>query len=54
MSKIKLVAIDLAKRCYQIGALDEHGKILYNRKLSPSKFALAIQQLEPKIVAMEA
>lgn len=54
MNKIKLVAIDLAKRCYQLGAIDEHGKILYNRKLSPSKFALAVQQLEPTIVAMEA
>src|SRR5690606_34383470 len=54
MSKIKLVAIDLAKRCYQIGALDEHGKILYNRKLSPAKFAEALQQLEPTIVAREA
>src|SRR5690606_40377685 len=54
MNKIKLVAIDLAKRSYQIGALDEHGKILYNRKLSPAKFAEALQQLEPTIVAMEA
>ena len=54
MNKIKLVAIDLAKRCYQVGAIDEHGKMLYNRKLSPAKFALAMQQLEPTIVAMEA
>jgi transposase len=54
MSKIKLVAIDLAKRCYQMGAIDEHHKVLYNRKLSPAKFALAIQQLEPTIIAMEA
>jgi transposase len=54
MSKIKLVAIDLAKRCYQVGAMDEHGRMLYNRKLSPAKFALAMQQLEPTIIAMEA
>lgn len=54
MSKIKLVAIDLAKRCYQMGAIDEHHKVLYNRKLSPAKFMLAIQQLEPTIIAMEA
>jgi transposase len=54
MSKIKLVAIDLAKRCYQVGAIDESGKLIYNRKLSPAKFALAMQQLEPTIVAMEA
>lgn len=54
MSKIKLVAVDLAKHCYQIGAIDEHGKLLYNRKLSQAKFALAMQQLEPTTVAMEA
>jgi transposase len=54
MNKIKLVAVDLAKRCYQVGAIDEHGKLLYNRKLSVAKFALAMQQLEPPTVAMEA
>lgn len=54
MNKVKLVAIDLAKRCFQVLAIDAHGKLLYNRKLSASKFKLAIQQLEPTIVAMEA
>lgn len=54
MNKIKLVAIDLAKRCYQVLAIDVHGKMIYNRKLSASKFKLAVQQLEPTIVAMEA
>jgi len=54
MAKIKLVAIDLAKRCYQVGAIDEHGKVIYNRRYSPGKFALAMQQLEPTIIAMEA
>ena len=33
MNKIKLVAIDLAKRCYQVGAIDQHGKLMFNRKL---------------------
>jgi transposase len=54
MNKIKLVAIDLAKRCYQVGAIDEQGKLMYNRKLSAAKFALAMQQLEPTVIAMEA
>jgi transposase len=54
MNKIKLVAIDLAKRCYQMVAIDDQGKVLYNRKLSASKYKLAIQQLEPTIVAREA
>lgn len=54
MNKIKLVAIDLAKRCFQVVAIDQHGEVLYNRKLSPAKFAIFVQQLEPTIVAMEA
>jgi transposase len=54
VNKIKLVAIDLAKRSYQVAALDEHSQLLYNRKLSARKFALAMQQLEPTTVAMEA
>jgi transposase len=54
MNKIKLVAVDLAKRCYQVAAIDQHGKLMFNRKLSPAKFALVMQQLEPTIVAMEA
>jgi transposase len=34
--------------------MDERGKLLYNRKYSPSKFALVMQQLEPTTIAMEA
>lgn len=54
MNKIKLVAIDLAKRCYQAGAIDEHRKLLFNRKLSRAKLAVLLQQLEPTVIAMEA
>jgi len=54
MSETKLVAVDLAKRVYQVAAFDEHGKVLYNRKYSAAKFALQVHQLEPTIVAMEA
>jgi len=54
MNKIKLVGIDLAKRCYQVCALNEHDKVQYNRKYTAQKFAEAIQQLEPTIVALEA
>jgi len=42
MDKIKLSAIDLAKRCYQLGAIDESGKVMFNRKLSPATTALHI------------
>lgn len=54
MAKIKLVAVDLAKRWFQVLAIDEQGGVLYNRKLSAAKFALAVHQLEPTIIAMEA
>ncbi len=54
MNKIKLVGIDLAKSCYQVCALDEYGKELYNRKYTAKKFAEAMQQLEPTTVALEA
>lgn len=54
MRKIKLVGIDLAKSWYQICALDEGGTVLHNRKYSAQKFALAVHQLEPTIIAMEA
>lgn len=54
MSKINLVGVDLAKHCYQVCALDGRNKILYNRKYTARKFAEAMQQLEPTIIAMEA
>ncbi len=54
MNKIKLVGIDLAKHCYQVCAIDQHGKIVYNRKYTAKKFAEAMHQLEPTIIAMEA
>jgi transposase len=54
MSKINLVGIDLAKRCYQVCALSEHNTVLYNRKYSAKKFGEAMHQLEPTTVALEA
>jgi len=54
VNKIKLIGIDLAKRCYQVCALDQHGKIVYNRRYTAKRFAEAMHQVEPTIVAMEA
>lgn len=54
MNKITLVGIDLAKRCYQICALDERGTVVYNRRFTAAKFALAMQQLPATTIAMEA
>lgn len=54
MNKTKLVAIDLAKHCYQVGAFDARGQVIFNRKVSSAKFAAVLQQIEPTVVAMEA
>src|SRR4051812_30438715 len=54
MNKIKLVGIDLAKHCYQVCALGEHGNVVHNRRYTAKKFGEAMQMLEPTIVAMEA
>ena len=54
MSKIKLIGVDLAKRCYQVCAIDEHGKVLYNRSYTQKRFAEVVHQLPPTTVAMEA
>lgn len=54
MSKIKFVGVDLAKHRYQMCALDEYGKVVYNRQYTQKKFAEALQQLSPTIVAIEA
>jgi transposase len=52
--KVKLVAIDLAKRVFQVCAIGIDGKLLFNRKLSREKFILWLKDLLPTIVAMEA
>jgi hypothetical protein len=52
--KIKLVANDLAKRVYQVCAVDMDGKSLFNRKFSREKFVVLLKDLLPTIVAMEA
>jgi transposase len=54
MNKIKLIGVDLAKRCFQVCALGERGIVLFNRKYTVKKFAEAMHQLEPTTVAMEA
>lgn len=54
MSKIKLIGVDLAKRCYQVCALSEDNQVLFNRQYSEKKFTEVMQQLEPVMVAMEA
>lgn len=49
-----LVAIDLAKHCYQVCVLDAEGKVKSNRRFSAAKFIKFIHQLPITSIAMEA
>lgn len=49
-----LVAVDLAKRWFQVCCLDAEGKVLKNGKLTRRKFTAFLLQLAPTTVAMEA
>ncbi|MBX3698314.1 MAG: IS110 family transposase [Dokdonella sp.] len=49
-----LVAIDLAKHCYQVCVLDAEGKVKSNRRLSLAKFNEFIHKVQATSFAMEA
>lgn len=52
--KRSLVALDLAKRCFQVCIFDPSGRVVSNQKVSRSKLMQILVQLAPSIVAMEA
>lgn len=52
--KVKLVAIDLAKRVFQVCVLALSGAVLMNKKLARTKFVEWLKDLEPTTVSMEA
>ena len=54
VKKSNLVAIDLAKSVFQVCVLDEHNKVLVNRKLRRAEVTKYIVNLEPTTIAMEA
>jgi len=57
MKKISTLGIDLAKNSFQVCAMDEKGKVLFNKKLKRDKFLSFTINLELStnhIVAMEA
>lgn len=51
---IKLVAIDLAKRSFQLCGISTVGKVLFNHKLSRAQLLKRLTDLPPTKVAMEA
>ncbi len=54
MSNIKLIGIDLAKNTFQICALNQANKVIFNKKISRKKLNHFIHQQEPTLIAMEA
>jgi len=54
MSDVHILAIDLAKRSFQVCATDRGGAVLFNRTLSRAKLMQMLNGQEPCIVAMEA
>ena len=54
MKEYKIVGIDLANKVFQVAALNQANKVVFNKKVSRTKFAKTIQLLPPSTIAMEA
>lgn len=52
--KIKLLGIDLAKNVFQVCALNQANKVLFNRSVRRAQFRSTIAKLEPTTIAVEA
>jgi len=52
--KINLLGIDLAKNVFQLCALNQANKILFNRSIRRAHLRSSIARLEPTTIAMEA
>lgn len=54
MTDVHILAIDLAKRSFQICATAPGGAVLFNRTVSRTKLEAHLREQAPCIVAMEA
>jgi transposase len=54
LMKIKLLGIDLAKNAFQLCALNQAGKVVFNRSVRRAQLSSTIARLEPTTIAMEA
>ena len=52
--KIKLLGIDLAKNVFQLCALNQANKVLFNRTVRRAQLHSTVARLEPTTIAMEA
>ena len=54
LSTVTRVGLDLAKRVFQVHAVDAKGEIVVTRKLTRSQLISFFAELPPCVVAMEA
>lgn len=54
MTQVHILAIDLAKRSFQVCGTDRGGAVLFNRLLSRARLQQLLNEQSPCIVAMEA
>lgn len=54
MTSVHILAIDLAKRSFQVCATDRGGAVLFNSILSRTRLQQLLHEQPPCIVAMEA
>ena len=54
MTQVHILAIDLAKRSFQVCGTDRGGAVLFNRVLSRARLQQFLREQSPCIVAMEA
>ena len=52
--EIKVVAIDLAKKSFQLHCVDAHGHKVMGKKLTRNKLRIFVVQLPPCLVVMES
>jgi transposase len=50
----RLVSIDLAKNVFQVCVLNEHGKLVSNKRVSRAKLRTTLAQMAPATVVMES
>lgn len=51
---IKLIGIDLAKNVFQLCAINEYGKVVFNKCVRRSRLLQTIANIEPTVIAMES
>lgn len=52
--KIKLLGVDTAKNVFQLCALNQANKVLFNRSVQRAQLPSTMIQFEPTTIAMEA